>query len=81
MPAAASRTKALTDPWLCAAGAGRLSVSCRLRRAGSGGVPVVPRPYTEGSTAMASIEISRPRGSITLAGAERAGGGSGMKRA
>src|SRR5438034_10974460 len=37
--------------------------------------------YSDGSTAMASIEISRPRGSATLAGAERAGGGSGMKRA
>ena len=37
--------------------------------------------YADGSTAMASIEISRPRGSATLAGAERAGGGSGMKRA
>jgi hypothetical protein len=31
--------------------------------------------------AMASIEISSPRGSLTLAGAERAGGGSGMCRA
>ncbi len=34
-----------------------------------------------GSTAIASIEISRPRGNRTLAGAERAGGGSGMCRA
>ena len=39
------------------------------------------RPYADGSTATASIEMSRPRGSATLAGAERAGGGSGMKRA
>ena len=31
-----------------------------------------------GSTAIASIEISRPRGNRTLAGAERAGGGLGM---
>ena len=30
---------------------------------------------------MASIETSRPRGSLTLAGADRAGGGSGMCRA
>lgn len=30
---------------------------------------------------MASIEMSRPRGSATLAGADRAGGGSGMKLA
>ena len=37
--------------------------------------------YADGSTAIASIEMSRPRGSATLAGAERAGGGSGMKRA
>ena len=37
--------------------------------------------YTEGSMAIASIEMSRPCGSATLAGAERAGGGSGMKRA
>jgi energy-coupling factor transporter ATP-binding protein EcfA2 len=37
--------------------------------------------YADGSAAMASIEISRPRGSATLAGAERAGGGSGMKHA
>jgi hypothetical protein len=34
--------------------------------------------YAGGSAAMASIEMSRPRGSATLAGAERAGGGSGM---
>jgi len=39
------------------------------------------RPYADGSTATASIEMSRPRGSTTLAGAERAGAGSGMKRA
>ena len=37
--------------------------------------------YADGSTAMASIEISRLRGSATLARAEPAGGGSGMKRA
>ena len=35
----------------------------------------------DGSTAIASIEMSRPRGNRTLAGAERAGGGSGMCRA
>lgn len=34
-----------------------------------------------GSTAIASIEMSRSRGNRTLAGAERAGGGSGMCRA
>jgi hypothetical protein len=34
-----------------------------------------------GSTAIASIEISKPRGNRTLAGAERAGGGFGMCRA
>jgi hypothetical protein len=47
------------------------------------GVPVwlVRASYADVSTAIASIEISRPRGSATLAGAERAGGGSGMKRA
>jgi hypothetical protein len=33
------------------------------------------------SVAMASIEIRRPRGNATLAGADRAGGGSGMWRA
>lgn len=32
-----------------------------------------------GITAMASIDMSSPRGSFTLAGAERAGGGSGMR--
>jgi hypothetical protein len=36
---------------------------------------------TLGSTAIASIETSRPRGNRTSAGAERAGGGSGMCRA
>ena len=52
-----------------------------------------PAPFREGvsrnrcaagqpvSTAMASMETSRPRGSRTFAGAERAGGGSGMCRA
>ena len=39
------------------------------------------RRYAEAGTATASIEISRPWGSTTLAGAERAGGGSCMKRA
>ena len=39
------------------------------------------RLEASGSTAIASIETSRPRGSRTLAGAERAGGGSGMCRA
>jgi hypothetical protein len=34
-----------------------------------------------GSIAIASIETSRPRGSRTWAGADRAGGGSGMCRA
>ncbi len=34
-------------------------------------------PYA-GRTAMASMETNSPRGSVTLAGAERAGGGSGM---
>ena len=33
------------------------------------------------ATAIASIETSRPRGSLTLAGADRAGAGSGMCRA
>ena len=36
---------------------------------------------TPGSTAIASIDTSRPRGNRTWAGAERAGGGSGMCRA
>jgi hypothetical protein len=36
---------------------------------------------TLGSTAIASIETSSPRGNRTSAGAERAGGGSGMCRA
>ena len=42
-----------------------------------------PRAYGEAlwSTAIASIETSRPRGSRTCAGADRAGGGSGMWRA
>ena len=41
------------------------------------------RRYSEevGSTAIASIETRRPRGSRTCAGADRAGGGSGMWRA
>jgi hypothetical protein len=40
------------------------------------------RAYVDGraSTAIASIETSRPRGRRTLAGADRAGGGSGMCR-
>lgn len=41
---------------------------------------VVECSYSEelGSTAIASIETRRPRGSRTCAGADRAGGGSGM---
>ena len=41
------------------------------------------RSYVDGlgRTAIASIETSRPRGSRTWAGADRAGGGSGMGRA
>ena len=37
--------------------------------------------HPAGMTATASIETSSPRGSATFAGAERAGGGSGMCRA
>ena len=37
--------------------------------------------YSLGSSAIASIETSRPWGRRTCAGAERAGGGSGMWRA
>ena len=37
--------------------------------------------YEPERTAIASIDTSRPRGSLTFAGAERAGGGSGMCRA
>jgi hypothetical protein len=37
--------------------------------------------YSLGSSAIASIEMSRPWGSRTWAGAERAGAGSGMWRA
>src|SRR5450755_1684902 len=45
------------------------------------GFALSDRPYAGRSMAIASIEMSRPRGSATLAGAERAGGGSGMRRA
>ncbi len=38
----------------------------------------VAHPACAGMRAMASIEMSSPRGSLTLAGAERAGGGAGM---
>ena len=37
--------------------------------------------YESERTAIASIDTSRPRGRVTFAGAERAGGGSGMCRA
>ena len=40
-----------------------------------------PSAQAAGRTATASIEMRRLRGSLTLAGAERAGGGSGMNRA
>ena len=43
--------------------------------------PCQVRSQVVGDTAMASIEISRPRGNRTLAGADRAGAGSGMYRA
>jgi len=43
--------------------------------------PAEPAPAEPATVAIASIEISRPRGRSMPAGAERAGGGSGMKPA
>jgi len=40
--------------------------------------PLTQTAYEPGSTAIASIETSKPRGSRTWAGADRAGGGSGI---
>jgi hypothetical protein len=46
-----------------------------------GGAPALIYEEASGCTAIASIETSRPWGKRTWAGAERAGGGSGMCRA
>ena len=67
---AAGRIRAVADALTLASA--QLAVA---REYGFAGAAVL---YAGGSAAMASIEMSRPRGSATLAGAERAGGGSGM---
>ena len=52
-PAAASRTKALADPWLCAAGAGRLTFATASPK---------PAPAPTGPPASAQIRKPDPPG-------------------
>ena len=63
-----------------AVGGGRRSSHTRTRTTNRPAPSRTPPSYAEapGSTAMASIDTSSPRGSRTWAGADRAGGGSGM---
>jgi hypothetical protein len=53
MPAAASRTKALTDPWLCAAGPGTLTFATASPK---------PAPAPAGPPASAQIRKPDPPG-------------------